>query len=561
MSKASYLSQPTIMRIPNLLEEVRDGIIAIPRFQRPYVWLDQQRLELMESIYQGLPIGSLLVWRTPRRKDLKTFALRGTQRATQHAELQYLLDGHQRVTTLFSTLGPGLLDPEDQGQPPLIAEDEDDYGDFRPIYFDLLEEVFLLQHRRRKPAATWLPLSILFDDLARYEFQEQLARSTEPSARRSLINRVRILHKTFNDYAIATVPIIADDLDLVTKSFQRVNSAGTPLSEVHMVSALTYIKGIDINERMETIGSELSAVGWQDLDEQMILNLCKARLDIEMHRKNIGPLVEKLKKKPQLLEEARDALFLAAEFLADECQIFGPQTLPYSYQIVLLADVLWRIRDLENQEVADDDAVESALGEHRRQQLARWLWITSYGEYFASMTSASLRRARDHLLRVARGSAEPRPPDMPSEIGLPGQRFDFRTARSRVMALTIADLGPRLSSILEPPTETPHELLAQHGRHALSKLLQSSEVGTRASAGFENCILAAPPDARAVRHALCTRGAATAEELLSHGITEEAARALHDGERERFLELRRTYLLEREQVNVKELGLTYLADE
>ena len=78
MTKANYLSQPTIQRIPVLLQEIRDRVVVIPRFQRPFVWTDQQRLELMESIYSGIPIGSLLVWRT-HDQGLQTYELHGTK--------------------------------------------------------------------------------------------------------------------------------------------------------------------------------------------------------------------------------------------------------------------------------------------------------------------------------------------------------------------------------------------------------------------------------------------------------------------------------------------------
>ena len=64
MPSPAYLAQPNIQRLPSLLRDIQSGEIRIPRFQRPFVWEDDQRLDLFRSIYEGIPIGSILIWRT-----------------------------------------------------------------------------------------------------------------------------------------------------------------------------------------------------------------------------------------------------------------------------------------------------------------------------------------------------------------------------------------------------------------------------------------------------------------------------------------------------------------
>ncbi len=552
MSKPSYLSQPTVLRIPDLLQELRKGIIVIPRFQRPLVWDDQQRLELMESIYAGLPIGSLLVWRT-HEQGLQTYRLRGTVEENKRTaeQRQYLLDGHQRVTTLFSALGPGLLprvlSVDEAGDArDLIADEDDDDSDICPICFDLDKREFTLVPNRSRcsPPAWLLPLSILFDDLRMYEFQENLARKTKDETRRAaLVNRTRNLHKTFYDYSIPIVPIIADDLDLVTKSFERVNRSGTLLSEVHMVSALTYVKGFDLNERVQAIRQELGEVGWQDLEEKMILNVCKARLDIDIYGKNIEVLAGELKETPSLLDDAQRAIVVAANFLAEQCGVLGPQTLPYSYHVVLLADVLWRHKSNEK---------------HLAQPLAKWFWLTAYGEYFASMSSSRIRSALEHLRLVAEGNVDPQPPDLASEI-TPLERFDFRTARSRVMALTFANEKPMP---LDNEKRSSYEILAQYGRDAMPKFLSTNETEKRLSDRFENRFLTTPQGSKALFDALRAPGTLSPELLKSHGITKSAAAALKKQDYAEFLRQRRNYFLNIERNFVEEeLGLTYVMEE
>src|SRR6185312_8421841 len=133
--RQSYLSQPQIQRLPNLLREVQAGEIRVPRFQRPFVWKTDQRLDLFKSIYEGIPVGSFLIWRT-RDHDLQCYDHLGSVR-------QYLLDGHQRLTTLYVALGEGLI-----GGGPIredLVQDRDGEaqieGDW-PIFFNLDEKTF-----------------------------------------------------------------------------------------------------------------------------------------------------------------------------------------------------------------------------------------------------------------------------------------------------------------------------------------------------------------------------------------------------------------------------------
>ena len=57
--------------IETLLAWVKSGEIAIPEIQRPFVWDATKVRNLLDSLYQGYPIGYLIVWRNPdiRLKD------------------------------------------------------------------------------------------------------------------------------------------------------------------------------------------------------------------------------------------------------------------------------------------------------------------------------------------------------------------------------------------------------------------------------------------------------------------------------------------------------------
>ncbi|HCQ7176571.1 TPA: DUF262 domain-containing protein, partial [Enterobacter cloacae] len=87
-------------RLASLLDDVKRGQIKIPAFQRQYVWTDEQILGLIDSIYCGYPVGSLLLWstKTPLKfeRNVGGFDL---PEIKEDYPVNYILDGQQRLTT------------------------------------------------------------------------------------------------------------------------------------------------------------------------------------------------------------------------------------------------------------------------------------------------------------------------------------------------------------------------------------------------------------------------------------------------------------------------------
>jgi len=74
---------------------VKSKEIAIPEIQRPFFWDASKVRDLLDSLYQGFPIGYLIAWSNPtvRLKD-----------GGHAAGKRILIDGQQRVTALMASL-------------------------------------------------------------------------------------------------------------------------------------------------------------------------------------------------------------------------------------------------------------------------------------------------------------------------------------------------------------------------------------------------------------------------------------------------------------------------
>ncbi len=78
------------MKISTILDHIDSGYMALPEFQRGYVWNRDQVKGLFDSLYRRHPVGGLLVWAT----ESKTATHRGDGPLAAGI-VKLLLDGQQ----------------------------------------------------------------------------------------------------------------------------------------------------------------------------------------------------------------------------------------------------------------------------------------------------------------------------------------------------------------------------------------------------------------------------------------------------------------------------------
>ena len=114
------------MKIGTILDQIDLGSIALPEFQRGYVWNREQVRSLTDSLYRRHPVGSLLVWIT----DTETANARGDAELAP-GTVKLLLDGQQRITSLY-----GIV----RGKPPKFFDGK--VQTITGLHFNLEEEIF-----------------------------------------------------------------------------------------------------------------------------------------------------------------------------------------------------------------------------------------------------------------------------------------------------------------------------------------------------------------------------------------------------------------------------------
>lgn len=198
--------------IETLLTWVKSGEIAIPEIQRPFVWEATKVRNLLDSLYQGYPIGYLIAWRNPTVK-LKD--------GTSASGKRILIDGQQRVTALMAAL---------LGREVLTK----DYETLRIcIAFNPQEERFEVANPAIRKDSAWLRdlVDVFSPEASLTELTDDYVAKNPGADRRQISRVLERLRKITNNFV--GVIELADDLDIetVTEIFIRVNSAGTELSQ------------------------------------------------------------------------------------------------------------------------------------------------------------------------------------------------------------------------------------------------------------------------------------------------------------------------------------------
>ena len=205
------------MDVNTILSQIDIGGIALPEFQRGYVWNRDQVRGLMESMYKKHPVGSLLVWAT--RTEVTN--ARGNA-SLQAGVVKLLLDGQQRITTLY-----GII----KGSPPAFFEGN--AKTFTGFYFNLdSEDIEFYAPIKMRDDPFWINVTELMRDGVGDAIQKLLSLPDMQPGLNTYINRLNAIESIKNiDFHIEEVSGEDKDVDVVVDIFNKVNSGGTKLSK------------------------------------------------------------------------------------------------------------------------------------------------------------------------------------------------------------------------------------------------------------------------------------------------------------------------------------------
>jgi hypothetical protein len=427
--------------LEKLLEQVKTGALQLPEFQRDYVWTDEAVISLLCSIARGYPVGAILLLERGGEVDFKPRMIEGVKLPAPVQPEELLLDGQQRMTSLFQTLY--------STEPAKLKNIKNQRID-RHVFLNIpkavaegvpLDEAFeLLPGDKRRMtnfgrdvdldlstaegqyAAHMFPLDQVFDEddwiYGWRDFWRDRGVDVNDTER-ALKKLIKIIQK----YEMPVIRLTKDNgREAVCTIFEKVNVGGVKLDAFELVTAIYAGADFDLREDWSGNASVHGRLGrirksthehgvHADLKPSDFLQACTVLHTMDLRDTAITAGKQGLDL-PQVTCR-RDALLKlpleaykayapgiekgyieAGSFLNDQ-KIFWGRDLPYPAQVAVIAAVFARLGKRAKH-----------VGDY--EKLAQWFWSVVLGEYYGSTTETKIARDVAELTAWMDGGPPPR---------------------------------------------------------------------------------------------------------------------------------------------------------
>ena len=425
----------------SLLDDVESAKIQLPDFQRGWIWDDVRIRGLIASISKGFPVGAVMTLSTGGDIKLKSRPIEGVNvNGTKSGASFYLLDGQQRLTTLFQALRHPqavdtsdsrrqktkrwyyidmrmAMDPNADREDAVISVPESkmittDFG--RKVVTDLSDPTKEFQNHMIPTESLMNPTIWMLAYLGFWE------KSAEPHPEGNAVEFFTAFQKevqsNFNAYQLPVINLEASTpKEAVCTVFEKVNTGGVPLNVFELATASFAADAEDFSlrddwrerrHRLYSFSGVLQAIqGDQFLQAVALLKTQEAH-NLSVQKGVTGRLAPAIgcKKKDILglsleeylrwANEVEEGFKAAAKFLAEQ-YVLGRNNVPYNTQLVPLAALFVEL----------GPALETAIA---KQRLARWYWSGVFGEIYGGTTETQFALDLVEVAAFVRGGPQPR---------------------------------------------------------------------------------------------------------------------------------------------------------
>jgi Protein of unknown function DUF262 len=482
------------LNLGGLLTEIEQGKVQLPDFQREWKWEDPRIASLLATVTLGYPIGVVMMLETGGADvDLAPKPLAGVSGSVLHEPDQLLLDGQQRLTSLYQALKSqrpvATMDARGKKMQRWYLVDIEkalgDEGDREETVISAPEDLVVREDFGRIIKADYstadkqcavgaFPLWIAFDMPKVFAWLGRYTSDGPARVQRWNDFFVRVLNNVIG----YTVPVIilkkSTPKEAVCTVFEKVNTGGVALNVFELLTATFAAdkihKNFRLNDDWKTRRTRLAAKpvlrSVENTDFLQVIALLASRARREQHLATRGDPAQApgiTCKRRDILRlrfadylefapQVESALLWAAGFLAQQ-HIFHADDLPYRTQLVPLA------------------AVKVALGHEAESHAAHgklqaWYWSGVLGELYGGTTETRFARDLEQAVPWIRGQGygpehsgrRQLPVVPPAHVAHPKQR----SLQGRLRPAHAC----RLHGLDVPPANGPGELLRPRRRHS-----------------------------------------------------------------------------------------------
>lgn len=399
--------------LKELLAEIHNRSAVLPDFQRDFVWEPGATQELIVSIANNYPAGSILRVRDAKR----VFAVREFEGAplldgAKHTFL--VLDGQQRLTSLYQAFyGVG------EHRYYLDLGKLKEGVDFEEAIFHVRATTKWAKARENfavQAKELLLPLSVLKGGAG--GFLQWILQVTNPmpaEERTRMLDALTRLNdnwiKTIDDYHFPVVTLSDQtEPDALCTIFETLNRTGVKLSVFELLTARFWPQNIKLRALWEKALAEHPVIADFEVDPYYILQ----GISLASRKAPSCKRSDVLNMAPSDITEWWDKVVLGLatglEILRDDCKVMLPKWLPYQTLVPPLAAVLARA-----------GSPKTAEAGAQREKLKRWFWCAVFGQVYEGAPNSKAAKDVVEVLPWLTGG------ELPESVA--SFRFDPRALR------------------------------------------------------------------------------------------------------------------------------------
>ncbi|HGY1466644.1 TPA: DUF262 domain-containing protein [Klebsiella aerogenes] len=432
----------TKIALKDILEQITDGRVQLPDFQRGWVWDDEHVRSLLVSIARSFPVGAVMLLDTGGEVRFQVRPIENLPENMPEPE-RLILDGQQRLTSLTQVLM--LNSPVKTFNEKGKAIDRFYYIDIEAALDDRLDEAFIAVEKSKRVTVNFGRDIKTFINSAGEEIEMDFSTAEKECKAlffpcNQIVNSdkweeslhefaqdkfgiyIEFRKKILNAFRNYHLPVISlgksTSKEAVCLVFEKVNTGGVPLSVFELVTASFAADGFNLRD--DWFGSQLRKKSGRRtaLNKEPILDgveptdflqaisilntLKKRRADISegktgksvtaVSAKRVSVLALSLDDYHHWADNVEKGFLLAAKFLQQEC-FMHPWDLPYRTQLVPLAAVLSQLQG-------------NWLEPKIYNKLTRWFWCGVLGELYGGAVETRIANDVEELLNWIEGDGE-----------------------------------------------------------------------------------------------------------------------------------------------------------
>lgn len=371
----------TPYQIKTLNSLLTKRIFAIPRLQRDFVWNEKKACALLDSIYQGYPIGTIMIWNA-KKTNQHNFNVDLTALppydSNNNERVYFIIDGQQRLSVLYRiSIGNTIINSNGKEI------------DFAKIYFNMKDDsetkfVYLQRADAEKHFRVTDILSSNWQNI----FHKY------PKYKKDIIKKCR---NRIKSYRVNLEFISTNNIEEIRNTFVRINSTGTPLSSAD--KAFTLATSFNLKNRINIVKKGFRT-GFGNIDRIFLQRAIALIYEAgQVNERGISAIVKRIDKSKSEQKEfdviwktLNKSYGKAVDYMWSNFKVYNLSLLPSHNMLPILAAFFFHNNNTEPDKF-------------QQKQIRKWFWYTGItGRYSGGGYHKNIIKDYYYFLKISQGN-------------------------------------------------------------------------------------------------------------------------------------------------------------